>query len=171
MISLAGLLLLASSTQLELVDNVYRIPAGEWRYVELGLNQKPAHVRARYDVRSGPRDVRLALLRAEDVERLRRDEPHGVMAVTTPGKSGVLEYDVIQPGDYAIVVDNRAVSEEGGGPSMVRLAVSLDFAGGHAVETTRITPRRRLTVILVSFAVFFGIVSWSAHRLLRAMKR
>ncbi|HEX8983805.1 MAG TPA: hypothetical protein VF767_00170, partial [Bryobacteraceae bacterium] len=74
-IALAGLLLLASSTQLELVDNVYRIPAGEWRYVELGLNQKPAHVRAQYDVRSGPRDVRLALLRAEDVERLRRDEP------------------------------------------------------------------------------------------------
>ena len=32
-------------------------------------------------------------------------------------------------------------------------------------------PERRLVVILISFAVFFAIVTWSARRLLRLVRR
>jgi hypothetical protein len=35
---------------------------------------------------------------------------------------------------------------------------------------TRLPARRQLTVILISFAVFFGIVTFSARRLRRAIK-
>ena len=32
-------------------------------------------------------------------------------------------------------------------------------------------PERRLAVILISFGVFFGIVTWSARRLLGAIRK
>ena len=35
----------------------------------------------------------------------------------------------------------------------------------------RLPRERQLTVIVVSFAVFFGIVTYSARRLLRGMRR
>jgi hypothetical protein len=54
----------------------------------------------------------------------------------------------------------------------VRLKISLDFAPRpQGPEVTRLSPRRQLTVILISFAVFFAIVSYSARRLLGAIRR
>jgi hypothetical protein len=163
----ACLLLLAASSRVELVDEVFQIPANEWRYVELGLKQRPAFVDADYEVRSGPRQVRLELIRGVEMERLRREQPHGVIAVTRPGPSGALRYGIRGPDDYAVVVDNRA----GDQPAGVHLRIWLDFAGGRAPEVTMLSPERRLIVILLSFTVFFAIVTWSAKRLLRFVRR
>jgi hypothetical protein len=52
----------------------------------------------------------------------------------------------------------------------VRLLVSEDFSGPPVVTARYLSPGRRLTVIVVSFAFFFAIVSFSARKLLRAMK-
>jgi hypothetical protein len=49
----------------------------------------------------------------------------------------------------------------------VRLNAWLDFAR-HGPTMTQLSPRRQMTVVLIGFAVFFGIVSFSARRLLRA---
>jgi len=167
MTALACLLLLAASSRVELVDEVFEIPAHEWRYVELGLRQRPAGVDADYEVRTGPPQVRLALVRRAEMERLRRDQAHGVMAVTRPGPSGEIHYAIGHPDEYAIVVDNR----EGGEPAGVHLRIWLDFAGRARPEVTMLPPQRRLMVVLISLAVFFAIVAWSATRLLRAIKR
>jgi hypothetical protein len=164
MAPLAFILLLAAS-RIELVDEVYRIPAAEWRYVPLGLNQQPALVIARYEVTSGPGSLRLALLRNEDIEKLRAGSPHSVMDVTGEGQSGTLNYQVREPGDYALVIDNQ-----GNAPASVRTRVWLDFARrGPAV--TQLSPIRQLTIVLISFAVFFGIVTFSARRLLKLVRR
>ena len=80
---------------------------------------------------------------------------------------GRLRYYIQDPGDYAVVLDNR----ESDAPATVRLRVSLDFAGPPGHDPQGISPRRRVTVILVSFAVFFGIVTWSARRLLQFVKK
>ncbi|HEY1339632.1 MAG TPA: hypothetical protein VGF59_19100 [Bryobacteraceae bacterium] len=165
---LAFLLLLAASTNLELVNEIVPIPAREWRYVEFGLNQKPAVVMAMYTVESGATSVRLAVIRREDLERLRQDQPHGVLAATRPGKAGALSHQVRRPGDYVVVVDNR----DGSSPARVRLRVSLDFSPRRlGPEVTRLSPERQLAVIVISFAVFFGIVAYSGRKLLRAIRR
>jgi hypothetical protein len=52
----------------------------------------------------------------------------------------------------------------------VHLRVSLDFSGRAGETIQYLSPQRRLTVILISFAVFFGIVTWSARKLLAAVK-
>lgn len=167
MFALVLMLLAAAPARVDLVDEIYQIPSGEWRYIELGLKQQPASVLATFNIAGGAGEVRLALMRREDLEHLRGGSPHGVIAVTRSGISGTLAQYAGVPGDYVLVVDNLAKT-----PASVHLKVRLDFSAhpGRPV-VTQLSPRRQLAVILISFAVFFGIVTWSARRLLRAVKR
>jgi len=157
--------LAAAPTSVELVDEVYQIPANQWRYVDFTLKQQPALVSATFQVLTGSQQARIALMRSQDLERLRGDQPHGVLALTPLASSGNLNYYVHWPDDYAIVVDNRAAQS-----SAVHLRISLEFGGSPGPAVTRLSPRRQLAVILISFAVFFGIVSYSARRLWRAVR-
>jgi|tagenome__1003787_1003787.scaffolds.fasta_scaffold20705324_1 hypothetical protein len=164
MLPLACILLLAAS-RVELVDEVYQIPANEWRYVELGLNQKPAFVTATYEVISGQPSLRLALLTAADLDKLKAGAPHSVMDVTSEAARGILNHQVREPGDYVLVIDNQ-----GRTPASVRTRIWLDFARrGPAV--TQLSRRRQLAIVVISFAVFFGIVTFSARRLLKLVRR
>ena len=165
MTPLACLVLLAASTSVELVDEVYRLPPADWKYVEVNLRQQPALVSASYQVESGSDKVRLALMTRADLERLREELPHGLLAVTAPGKSGAFTFRVRQPGDYVLVVDNRSSKVQ---PAAVHLRIALDFAGPSAPVVTRLGPRRQLTVIVLAFAFFFGVVTWSARKLMRS---
>jgi hypothetical protein len=164
-VALAGMLL-AAPNSVELVDEVYQIPAHQWRYVDFTLKQQPALVSATFQVLTGSGQARIALMRSQDLERLRGGQPHGVMAVTRLASSGNLSYYVHWPDDYALVVDNHAAQ-----PSAVHLRISLEFGSGEGPAVTRLSPRRQLAVILISFAVFFGIVSFSARRLWRVLSR
>lgn len=150
------LLLLTAATRVQLVDEPFDIPAHEWRYdAELGLHQRTATLIAHYQVKSGG-PVRLLLMTHEDEERMSEGQPHGAMKSIGPALSGHLRYVVPQAGDYVLVVDNRDNSE----PARVHLSVWLDFP-----QVTGISPQRQLTVILLSFAFFFGVVTWSARKL------
>ena len=137
-------------------------------YVPIDLRQNPARVDASFDVQSGSQTVRLALMTRTDFERLRDELPHGLFAVTAAGRSGALHFRVRQPGDYVLVADNRAHKER---PTAVHLRISLDFAGPSGPDVTRLAPQRQLTVVVIAFAFFFGVVTWSARKLLRAAKR
>ena len=163
-----ALLLLAATTHVDLVNEVYHIPAGQWRFVELGLRQRPAFVAADFEVQSGSHQVRLALLRRDDLERLRDEEPAGVLAATEPGGSGKLRYQIRAPGEYAVVIDNR---EDSSHEAVAHLRVSLDFGRNPGPEVTRLSPLRQFLVVALSFAVFFGIVGYSTRRLLHGIRR
>ena len=165
---LAFLVLLAASTSVELVDEVYRIPPAEWKYVEVNLRQQPALVSASFQTEAGAGKVRLALMTRADLERLREDLPHGVLAVTGIGKSGALDFRVRQPGDYVLIVDNRSSKAQ---TAAVHLHIDLDFARPTVPLVTRLDPQRQLAVIILSFAFFSGVVTYSARKLLRAAKR
>src|ERR1035437_4810177 len=84
MTALACVVLLAASTSVELVDEVYQIAPAEWKYVEVNLRQNPALVAASFDVQSGSEKVRLALMTRADLENLRADLPQsGSMSRST----------------------------------------------------------------------------------------
>jgi hypothetical protein len=84
------------------------------------------------------------------------------LIATPPSVHGKLNHHLRVAGDYVVVIDNRS----GAAPAPVHLRVNLNF--GPVI--TYLSPQRRLTVIVVSFIVFFGIVGWSARRLMRAMR-
>ncbi len=158
------LLLLDPAPRVDLVDEVIDIPASEWRYVELNLKQQPVSVTCDFTAAEGDR-VRVALLRGEDLHRLREDRPHGILAATRPASRAALRFAVPEPGEYIVVVDNRA-----GRAAKVRLRVGLDFSGSAGPRVRYLSRERRWTVVLASFAFFFGVVIYSARRLLRSAR-
>jgi hypothetical protein len=160
-----ALILLLAASRVQLVDEIYPLPANEWRYVDLGLKQRPALVSAHFDTPDSDARVRLTLLRSEDLDRFREGFPHGSVAGTEAAPRGSLSYEVPVPGDYALVIENDANRA-----ASVHLSVWLDFAR-HAPAITQLSPRRQTTVVLISFAVFFAIVSFSARRLLKAVRK
>ena len=167
MISFA-LILLAAATPLEFMNEVVPVPAGESRSFGLLLKQQPAMVAADFEVESGPAQVRLALLRREDLPGFVQGFPAGAIAATPSADSGRIRYRVRMPGDYVLVIENRGSDTR---PAQVRLRVALDFQMRSGPAVTRLSPGRQLAVILISFAVFFAIVSYSARRLLRGIRR
>jgi hypothetical protein len=168
MIALAWIFLLAASTSVELVDEVYHIPAAEWKYVEINLRQQPAVVSAAFTVTGGAGQVRLALMTRADLEHFRNDLAHGILALTPTGNSGTLTFRVREPSDYVLVVDNRADAAHA---AAVHLRVALDFGQPLPPLITTITPQRQLTVIALSFLFFFGIVTYSAKKLLKLARK
>jgi hypothetical protein len=168
MIGLAWILLQLASTQVDLVDEIYQIPPGEWRSIEIGLKESAATLSAEYEARAGSSEVRVVLMERRDLESMRDGRAHGGLAATAPGASGSLRYRVRRAGEYAIVVDNRRAHTRA---AQVRVRVSADFAPQFAPIVTELTPQRQLTVILISFACFSAVVTYSARRLLRAVKR
>jgi hypothetical protein len=155
----------APGQRVELVDEVYSVPASEWRYVEFSLKQLPVSVRGEYEAQPGG-SVRMTLMRRHELKRLRERRPHGAMVATDVGMKGVLDFRVRAPGDYVVLVENL----DGGQAAELRLRVALEFGGMNGQTVSYLAPRRKLLVILVSFAVFFGIVTWSARRLLGAIR-
>jgi len=163
---LACMLLLASPVSVELLDETPTIAAGKWNYYAVNLRQQPARVVATFQVLSPTGEVKLALLTHADAQRLFHDIPHGVLAATPAGRGGSFGFRVPHPDDYDIVVDNR----EGSHDVTVRVRVSLEFgaAGPSGVTPSR---TRQLTVVALSFAFFFAVVTYSARRILKAIGR
>jgi hypothetical protein len=143
------------------------VPARDWKYFEIDLRQRPALVEAAFAVESGSRNVRMALLRRDELQRLREEDSAGVLAISEAGRSGSLRYRVLDPGDYAMVLDNRSESR----PTTVRVNVWLDFAEPSGPAVGQLSSGRRLAVVAISCAAFFGVVIFSARRLRRAIKR
>ena len=159
-------LLLASSSREELFEETPTIARGKWQYFPVSLRQQPATVEASFEVQSGSRKVRLALLTHADEERMDADAPYGVLTATPIGARGSLRFRVRRPDDYAIVVDNR----EGDRDTTVLVRASLDFARA-GPDVTRASPERQVTVIVLSFLFCFGVVTYSARRILRAIPK
>jgi hypothetical protein len=162
----ALLLLLAATAagSIVLTDDVFQIPPGEWRWVRFEIRQRPATVECRLEAVGGG-EVRAELVNRTELERIHERKQHDALASTDPARTGSLSQYIDQAGEYAVVVENA-----GEQPAAVRLNVALDFTAPPPVSRS-LSPTRRLTVILVSFAMFFAIVTVSARALLRAMKQ
>jgi hypothetical protein len=153
-------LLLAAVPHVEVTDEVYQLPPNDWRWVEISLKQRPAVVTAQYHAISGTPAIRAALVPRDDLRRLHSSQGLDDYDPTNAAPTGQLRRHTRERGDYAVVIENLSAM-----PATVRVRIALDFP-----TATTISARRQLTVVAISFAVFFAIVGFSARRLLRALK-
>jgi hypothetical protein len=154
------LLAMAAPQSVDVTDEVYQLPPNDWRWVEISLNQRAAVVNAQYAAVAGAPAIRAALVPRSDLRNLHSGEGLDDFDPTSASPAGRLRRHTREPGNYAVVIENRSPA-----PAAVRVRIWLDFP----VATT-ISPRRQLTVVAVSFAVFFAIVGFSARRLIRALR-
>ena len=145
----------------------FQLAPGDFRWVEFTVRQTPTEVDCRYQVVTGQPTVHAELLPRGEFRQLYRGREHQAMTATPAARSGNFRQIIAEKGQYALVL----INERGAPPA----AVSLDFRTTINPRTQDIArglpPQRRLTVILISFAVFFVTVAWTGRKLIRAMSR
>jgi hypothetical protein len=164
----ALLLLAGAFHDINVVDQTYQIPAGNWRYIdsedwhfpEPEWRDRSAIIRASYVVESGP-PVRLLLMDRASLDSLRHGADAAPLQQTAAAALGVLRHRIGSPADCILVLENRGSPQT----ATVHLLVTLD-----SWEASELSPRRKLIVLAVSFGVFFGLVTYSAARLWKVFR-
>lgn len=162
--SFAALLLLAAAGSQVLLDEVFQIPASEWRYVPVTLKQPPVTVECEFRILSGNGEVRLALVNRDGLDQLRQGDREPLGSGPYQQK-GTLSRMVRVPDEYAVVLENSSR-----GPVRVRIRVSLDFSERLRPQVGYLSPEGRFAVIVVSLSVFLAIVIFSARKLREVMR-
>ncbi len=151
--------LLTVPAQVEVVNESFEIPANDWRYVPRPVNLDPALVDC--DFQSGPgARVRVTLLSRADLDARRAGREYEEIAASPIGSHGILRVAVHEANTF-LVIENQASR-----PVTVHLHVFLEEP-----PVRYLSRGRQLAVIIISFAVFFAIVSVSAMKLLKAIKK
>src|SRR5271166_6639695 len=100
---LAAILLLVPAAGNDLMDEVHQISAGDWKYVEIPLHQRPARISANYEVLAGSGRVRMLLMPREDLQLMNSGDPGGILA-TPEGPRGFFTDPIRRLGNYVIVL-------------------------------------------------------------------
>ncbi len=144
----------------------FRLEPGDWRWQKITIRQTPSQVDCHFEVLNGGASVHLELLPLSEFRQFDRGLEHDTLVVTPDGRSGDFRRIIDAKGEYAVVV----VNEKGAQPATVSFEVRATVNPNTRDTARTLSPQRRLTVILISFAVFFVTVTWSARKLLRAMR-
>jgi hypothetical protein len=156
----ALLFLLAAFSRVDLIDENFEIPASDWRYVPRPVTQQPAMVDCVFQSDRPDARVRLVLLSLADLNAWRTGRDHQEIANTSPGPRGTLRLSIHEVDTY-VAIENRSPR-----PVQVRLRVFLEQP-----QVRYLSRGRQLAVIVISFGVFFAIVSLSARKLLKATRK
>jgi hypothetical protein len=143
----------------------FRLDSGDFRWVPFTVRQTPSEVDCRFEVIRGDASIHVELLPMSEFRLFSRGREHDTMALTPNGRSGEFRRVIDVSGQYAVVVENR----RGAPPATVLLHMRTNLNPGADIART-LSPARRLTVILISFAFFFVTVAWSGRKLVRAMR-
>ena len=156
------------NTHQTLMDEVYSIPASDWRYVPVVLKQPPVTLECEFKVLSGGAGVRMRLVNAQGLAAMRSGRQPQGLATTSFETSGKLHYQVQEPDEYAVIVDNSL--EGRSGAAQVQLRVSLEFPNRRQLQVRQLSPARRVVVIGISLAIFLGIVTFAGRKLRAAWR-
>jgi hypothetical protein len=153
---------------LVLQDETIHLSAQEARVEDISLSQRPALLDCSFSVLGGGSGIRVALLTRAQLVRFRSGLEHEVLGSTAPLRSGHFQYEVLEPGEYALLLDNR---REGRRPVDVELKVSLSFRPHDqaAIEPGFASPKRRLAVVALSLAFFFAVVAYAGRIIRKAL--
>ncbi|MGH9657048.1 MAG: hypothetical protein ACRD96_00805 [Bryobacteraceae bacterium] len=146
------MMLLALFAAAVLVDDTFRIPRGEWSFVEFEIKESGSVVRARFT--SDPGRVRLYLATSAAVRQFRTSS----LASTDWEESGRFRHAPAAAGPYAVVVES---DPEAAQFATVRLKVELD----PPPAARGIDPVRRAWIVSGSLAALAVAAYFAVRRL------
>jgi len=142
----------------------FRLEPGEYRWIPFSVKKSPTAVDCRFRVLRGGATVHMEVMRASEFRKYIRGREYDTFASAADGRAGQINRLVDVPGEFAVVVEN----DEHAQVAMVDLEVRTDLNPAPETLARVLPPQRRLAVILISFGIFFGLVTWSGWRLWRA---
>ena len=157
---LAPLFLLFASQSPVLLDEVFEIPASQWRFVPVTPRQTPARIECDFRVVSGNAPVRIVLMDEEEFRQLKSGDRQ-LLGSAEPAARGMVDRTVSVAREVAVVLENH----EARGPIRVALRVTERH-----LMASQLSPRRRSAVIVISVAAFLAIVIYSGRKLRAAIR-
>jgi hypothetical protein len=140
----------------------FNLESGDFRWIPFTVHQVPTGVNCHFDVVSGNATVHAELLPMSEFRLFDRGRDHETMALTAKGRSEEFRHVIYERGQYAVVI----VNDKGAPPAVVSVRVETNIDP----PARLLSPERRLTVILLSFAFFFITISWSSRKLILGMR-
>jgi hypothetical protein len=151
-----------------LIDADVSVSPSKVRPLEFDLSSAPARVLCKFLVAEGRSGVRAVLLRRADVHLWLAGGANHVLASTGYAESGGFMFLIDQPGQYAVVLDNRV---EGRDPALVHLQVLL-LSGPGAGGPVQSADPLRARLLVWGTILLFGLASaYGCWRLRLALAR
>jgi hypothetical protein len=138
----------------------------DYRWVPVTVKRTPTLVECGFQVVSGGATVRAELLTEQEFLHFRRRQDYEVLEETRPGHTGGFTHMIVAPGRYRVLV----INQPGAPTAAVSLVVRATVDPPPSTVSVGITPSRQFTVIFAALTLFFGTVTWSGHKLLRAWR-
>ncbi len=164
MISRIAIAILLATAGAGAQQDAFRLAPDDFRWMKVAVRQTPAEVDCHFEVIEGNPRVHVELLSMSELRRFDRGLRHESLAATPEGRKGDLQWIIDLGGEYACVVMNG----KGSPPATVSLEVRSSVNPRDIART--LSPERRLTVILISFAFFFVTLTWAARKLIQGMR-
>lgn len=162
------LLAAAPVPEVVLTNDVVEIQPSEWRPFNFTVTHVPMQLKCTFQSISPEGKVRLVVLSKSDLQQFARNQANGFLRASPEASNGTLPVEIREPGEYAVLMINGSALPK---PTQIHLFVAEEFAPRIAGPTPRyLSDQRRMVTLLLSFLGFFATVSWSASKLLRAMR-
>lgn len=142
----------------------FRLDGGDNRYFQVTVTRVPTLVECRFKVLQGAPSVHLEIMTDGEYRHMNRGRDYDAIASSPTAREGEIRRMVEERGRFDVVL----INDRGAPAAVVDFVVHTDVDPSEDSVARMLSPERRLAVILISFAIFFGLVTWSAWRLLRA---
>lgn len=160
------LALLLAVVPTAIIDRSVRVPPTDTRSLHFSIKNRPATLAVEYLAPSAGPMVRLIVMAQADESRFRAGRDVAEIAATPFDRSGSLRSYIATPGEYVVVVDNRAEKRTA---AVVTLKGTLAYDMAPR-EARYLAPEVRWIVVSSSLLFFFA-VAWFAGRRLHAAMR
>ena len=144
----------------------FRLEGSQYSWTDFEITQVPAEVECRFAVLKGNPTVHLELLRTSEFRRFDRGHKYEILALSPVSRGGAFRKMIRTPGLYTLM----ALNEKGAPAAIVSMDETTNLNPMGSVTATELPPHRRLAVILISFALFFSIVTWAGLKMLKAIR-
>jgi hypothetical protein len=138
----------------------FRLEPGDNRYVPVKVTRIPTLVAGHFRVLQGAPTVHMEFMTEWAYRRFSRGRDFDSIASSPEGRDEEIRQTIGETGWVYVVIVNESKT--------AGAVVDLDIHTELTPDARVLPPERRLTVILVSFGIFFALVSWSGWRLWRA---
>jgi hypothetical protein len=138
-----------------LIDEEVSVSPSKVRPLEFDLSSGNTRVLCKFHVVDGRSGVRAVLLKRDDVRFWLAGGAHPFLASTALAESGGFMFLIPNPGNYAIVLDNRL---EGRAAALVHLQVTL-LSGAAAAGPVQLAAPLRARLLVWASLLLFGLAS------------
>ena len=145
-----------------LVDSVVPVQPSSWRAIDVKIAKPGTTVECSYNVDQAAVRVEAILVTRHDSERFNQGRSYHPLASTGFQNAAKLRFEIDEPGDYVLLLDNRL---EGQRATDVSLKINLRDPPNIVAGT--VSPERRQVVITLSLLFFLGVVMFSARQFMK----